>query len=99
MIRSSGEVILGNKQAATELTPIRKYSRPRYELVLVGDLESHPQLTENRRRWDLERSWATCQMIAYTILGSACLVGLIIWGFMSAQSRKISSSSPGNHLR
>ena len=99
MIMSNGsKVILGTKQfpTPTELTPIRT---PRYELVLVGDLEIHPQLTENRRRWDLERSWATCQLIAYIVVGTACLVGLIIWCFMTTRNKKISSSSPGNHLR
>ena len=45
MIMTRGEVILGTgngtkQQQPTELTPIRKYSRPRYELVL-GKIPSH----------------------------------------------------------
>ncbi len=75
--------------APTEHDPInnKKISRPRYELCLTGDGGSQEQNYAASRSQRYATAFQTFQTIFYSLIVVACVVGLIVWGFIASSRR------------
>lgn len=84
----------GVEKPLTERDPLvqPQVSRPRYELVLTGDLErgqTEPPPADGRRSFALETAWQSFQVAVITIVIAAIVICVIVWGFVTAKNHRI----------
>ena len=77
-------------QPSSELDPLnnKKISRPRYELCLTGDGGQDQQNYAATRSQRFATAFQTFQTVFYSLIVVACVVGLIVWGFIASSRRR-----------